>query len=166
MKRLIAIVIVSMLLVVGILFIYFSRRNMKIEADFGFYIEDNSCIIITYDSRTGKYIRDYQGIKPTQEATTILSSNQIDKIFTEIREFQYFSFPDQFGNENTNFSPKGYVLLIVYNGTQQKSVKMMDGVSRPFTNELDKFWKLYHDIDEIIAKQQEVKALPMLAGCG
>ena len=139
---------------------------MKKETNFSFYIEFNSCIITTYDSRTGKYIRDYQGIKPTQEVITMLSSNQIDKILAEIREYQYLSFPDQFGNEKSNFSPPGYVLLTVYNGTQQKSVKMYSGVSRLFSNDLDKFWKLYHDIDEIIENQKEIKAVPRLAGCG
>jgi hypothetical protein len=134
--------------------------------NFEFHVSYGSCLIDSYNSKTGIYTMDMGPKKEKQTAIIQLSIEEKVKIFTEMSNIGIFHYPKVIilptstnGMVGRSSSTDHYYLYVI-DGSNKNEINWTNDIFDPMSKEGAQFIKLMNDIRKVIEDQPEVKALP------
>jgi hypothetical protein len=134
--------------------------------NFEFHVSYGSCLIDTYNSKTGIYTMDMGPNEEKQTAIFQLSIEEKVKIYSEMSNISIFQYPKEIilptstnGMVGRSSSTDHYYLYVI-DGSNKNEINWTNDIFDPMSKEGTQFIQLLNDIRKVIEGQPEVRALP------
>lgn len=137
--------------------------DSDVPKDFNFYLEWGVNGDSTYDSNTGKLVKQKIATKVEDYTTSyFLSDEQKAEIYRLIADMNPEKYPDMYNPTKGESTPTYNIILsVTYNGvTKTITCKDISLGSTPNGAQGRKFLKVYHAIVDIIEQSDEWRSLP------